>query len=571
MVAILLTSATKLSHPLIKFWLGISLLFACICGGLALHYASAGEYVVDSDARQHVFWMQRFSEAGLFPDDWIANYHESVAPPGYTMFYWLGDTIGISPFMLNKLLPLVLGIITTVYGFWLCLEFLPLPFAGFVSTLLLNQTLWMRYDLVSGTPRSFVYPLFLAFLYYLLRRNLWRCLATIALQGLFYPQILLVSLGILLLRLGHSQDSKLRLTSDRANYHFCLAGLGVAFLVLLPYAMQSSEFGPAISAAQARSMPEFLPAGRTRFFHQDFWEYWFFGKRSGIMPQIEMSPLLLMGFALPLMLQLPQRFPLPRQVCDRVAILGQTVLASLGLFLIAHLLLFKLHLPSRYTMHSLLVVLAIAAGIAIVILLERLMQWAKLVSGRSRCWAIGGVALLGIALTIYPFFTGFPYTKYKRGEAPELYAFLANQPKETLVASLSPEADNIPSFAKRSVLVSDMYAIPYHVGYYREIHQRTETLIEAQYSPDLAQAQMLIQKYGIDFWLIDTDAFTPAYLTRSNWLMQYPATQTAIEYLRTDRPALANLPERCTVLESRSLRLLDARCILQTPNMRVSA
>lgn len=566
MIAILLTSATKRSHPLVRFWLGISLLFACLCGGLALHYAFAGEYVVDSDARQHVFWMQRFSEAGLFPDDWIANYHESVAPPGYTMFYWLGDTIGIPPFTLNKLLPLVLGLITTVYGFWLSLEFLPLPFAGFVSTLLLNQTLWMRYDLVSGTPRSFVYPFFLAFLYYLVRRNLFRCLTTIALQGLFYPQILLVSLGVLLLRLGCWRDGKLRLTHDRADYRFCLAGLGVAFLVLLPYVMQSSEFGPAVSAAEARSMPEFLPGGRTRFFHRDFWEYWFFGKRSGILPQIEMSPLMLMGLALPLML----RLPLARQVCDRISVLGQTVLASLGLFLLAHWLLFKLHLPSRYTMHSLLVVLAIAAGMAIVILLERLLYWAKLVSGRSR-WAIGGVALLGIALTIYPFFTGFPYTKYKQGEAPELYTFLAAQPKETLVASLSPEADNIPSFAKRSVLVSDMYAIPYHVGYYREIRQRAEKLIEAQYSPDLAQAQMLIQKYKIDFWLLDTDAFTPAYLTRSNWLMQYPETQTAIQYLRTDRPALANLPERCTVLESRSHRLLDARCILQTPNMRVSA
>jgi len=80
--------------------------------------------------------------------------------------------MGINPLLLNKLLPPVLGVLTTGYCFGVCLEMLPLPGAGFTATLLLNQIIWMKDDLVSATPRAFAYPLFLAFLYYLLRRSL---------------------------------------------------------------------------------------------------------------------------------------------------------------------------------------------------------------------------------------------------------------------------------------------------------------------------------------------------------------------------------------------------------------
>lgn len=555
--------ATKLSHPIVRLWLGFSLVFAVICGGLALKYAFAADYMVDSDARQHVYWMQRFSEPGLYPQDWITNYHQSVAPPGYTALYWLINQLGITPLTFNKLLPIGLGLIITVYSFFTCLELLPLPFAGFVSTLLLNQTLWMRYDLVSGTPRSFVYPLLMAFLYYLLRRKLLPCLVALALQGLFYPQILFVSAGILLLRLWHWQAGKLQLSRDRQDYRFCIAGLVVAFLVLLPFALQTSEFGLAVSAATAKTMPEFLPGGRTRFFHSNFWEYWFYGKRSGIMPQLDMPPFALVGLGLPVILAFPARFPLAQQVASSITLLGQTVVASLGMFLIAHALLFKLHLPSRYTMHSLPIVLALAAGIALVLGLDALLRWAEQISLARRRIALSGLAALAAVLVLYPAFTGFPYTKYKQGKAVLLYEFLAQQPQDTLVASIAAEADNIPTFARRSVLVSDMYAIPYHVGYYREIRQRSQDLIQAQYSPDLAVVQQFIRQYGIDFWLLDTNAFRPEYLSGNNWLMQYPNSQVAIAQLQQGiAPALAGQVQRCTVLQTRDLQLLEANCLV---------
>ena len=50
-----------------------------------------------------------------------------------------------------------------------------------MATLMFNQNIWRKDDLVSATPRAFIYPLFLAFLFYWCRKFLFPCLITIEL------------------------------------------------------------------------------------------------------------------------------------------------------------------------------------------------------------------------------------------------------------------------------------------------------------------------------------------------------------------------------------------------------
>jgi hypothetical protein len=65
-------STQPYSYPGI-FWLSHSLTFSVIYAALALGKAFSSEYVVQDDARQHVFWMMRFIDPALFPNDIIAN------------------------------------------------------------------------------------------------------------------------------------------------------------------------------------------------------------------------------------------------------------------------------------------------------------------------------------------------------------------------------------------------------------------------------------------------------------------------------------------------------------------
>lgn len=589
----LTTPTDKRFSPKIIFWFCLSLSCAFMFGWIGLRKAFSSEYVVQDDAQQHVFWMRRFIDPELFPNDLIADYFQSVAQPGYKAIYQLAATIGIDPMVFNKLLPIVLGLIATGYCFGICLQLLPVPAAGFVSTLLLNQSLWLKDDLVSGTARAFIYPLFLAFVYYLLRRSLLPCLVALALQGLIYPSGMLISAGVLVVRVMRWQQGKLRFSTDWRDYLFCAAGLGVTLLVLLPLALESSKFGPAATVGEARTMPAFADEGRTRFFLHSPFEFWLYADRSGFFPYewarlpFFYFPLLLLGFALLLALQLrsPPRFPLVRRITSNITVLSQIALVSLGLYIAAHVLLFKLYLPSRYTQYSIRILTALAGAIAVIVLLDAI--FLKLGNRthpqrvQQQIWAVALTALLAVALISYPVLlklNGFSLpsaNSYVVGEMPKLYEFFLQQPKNTLIASLVPQTNELPSFTKRSVLVSREHALPYHKGYYAQIRQRVTDLIDAQYSPDFNQVQRFIDKYGVDFWILE-QAYLAAYLGKNptrkqpppelnnQWLKQFPATAEA--HRRWEQgiiPILPSLAERCSVFETKELLVLKATCIAQ--------
>ena len=80
---------SKSSDRVWNFWLSVSLGFAVVCSWLALKEAFSSQWVVQDDARQHVFWMLRYLDPELFPQDLIADYFQSVAPVGYTSLYKL--------------------------------------------------------------------------------------------------------------------------------------------------------------------------------------------------------------------------------------------------------------------------------------------------------------------------------------------------------------------------------------------------------------------------------------------------------------------------------------------------
>ena len=542
----------------VVFWLSLSVTASILFSFGGLKLAFQNPYIVQDDARQHVFWMQRFIDPQLFPDNLIADYFQSVSPLGYKSLYQVFAAIGINPLFFNKLLPLFLGIIATVYCFKLCLQIFPVPLAGFISSLLLNQNLWMVDDLSSGTPRAFFYPLFLAFLYYLLKRSFWFCLGAIALQGFFYPQAVLISLVILLLQL----------LSNRKNYRLCSIGIATAIAMLLVYAAHDSQFGPVITASAAKTLPEYLPGGRSAFFLNNPVVFWLVGERSGILPR-EWQYVLLFSFGslLPVVKIYSRWFPLAQKINRLAIILLQVLLASLIVFFVAHLLLFRLHLPSRYTQHSLRIVLALTDGIFITIFLDSLSAWItqKIYFPTQKATIKSLIGVLVIALTLYPTYLvqAYPYRLgYVEGKAPSLYQFFKQQPKETLIASLTKEADFIPTFSGRSVLVSEEYSVPYHTGYYSQLRQQTIDLINAQYSSSFAEIKQFIQKYGVDFWLIDKKAFAPKYIIKNPWLMQFqPAARVAIT-AQQEPLALPNVVEPCSVFESQGYIVLEAQCIL---------
>lgn len=562
----------RTSKSQIIFWFSLSLAFAVIYSLLEAQQAFGSPYVVQDDARVYVSWMQRFLEPDLLKDDLITDYFQSVTPSGYAAVYRLIASVGIEPLCASKFLPVFLKLLTTGYCFALCIQIFPFPAAGFITTLLLNQNLSMRDDLVSATPRAFIYLFFIAFLYYLLRRSLLLCLSAIALLGLFYPPFLFILAGILVLRLWRWERSRLRLSKNRLDYVFGATGLGLSLLLMLPYALNSSEFGPIVTGIEARALPAFSETGRIPFFDDNPLLFWILGQHSGLLPNVLEHPLSLIGLLLPILLRYPYRFPKARQVSSSVTVLPQIILVSLGMFLAAHVLLYKLFAPARYTRYTLKIVLILATGIALIVILDAVFRWVKQQAQRGerrQLLALGLTVLLGTVLVVYPhLLKNFPHSNYIVGKAPALYEFFGEQPKDILIASLSLEADNLPTFSKRAILVGWEYAVPYHVGYDRQIRQRATDLIRAQYTQNLAEVQNFIQEYGVDFFLLERAAFTPEYITTNRWFRQWQSiAQDIIALLdRGNTPALVSTVERCSVFENEDLVVLQAECIQKIQN-----
>lgn len=568
-------------------WLGLSVGFAVLYGLLFWRIAFDGEYAIQEDARQHIFWMQRFVDPELFPNDLIADYFQSIAPDGYKALYFGATKFGLSPFLFSKIIPPFLGLIVTLYGFYLGLAILPNPAVSFAFTLMLNQSIWMLPDIASGTARAFAMPLLLAFLYYRTQANVLAIVIVIFLQGLFYPHLVFLSVGTLIFGLWQwkADSLKLQWSDDRNHYLLCGLGTIAGVLILLPFVISTSEYSPVITAAEARVSPEFLSGGRHAFFVVNPWIMWIAG-RGGIFPTNFNPFFILTGFFLPVILWLRshckssygvlkkvgKRLDWFGQITPQSIVLLQFLAASLGLFCASSVLLFKLHNPNRYTHTSIRIVLTLSAAIVLVGLLQILKAWMteRLPQslGRSFLLTIVSTVLWG-TLVFYPAtLKDFLDIKYKQSSQGELYHYLQKQPKDITIASLAVESGNISTFAARSVLVSPEHSIAYHQGYYRQIKARIQDLIEAQYTEHASVLHTVIKKYQITFWLLDQKSFNPEAIRDYDWLQQFqPQVSEVVSQLDQGKvPLLSQLRSSCLVLEDQDITLLDAQCLLNAPS-----
>ncbi|MEL7076292.1 MAG: hypothetical protein AAGM46_10235 [Cyanobacteria bacterium J06582_2] len=559
-----------------NLWFGLSLLVTLYYGVWFYYFVFSQEYIVQDDVRQHVVWLQRFIDPELFTDDIIAEYFSGLATWGFKTLYFLAAKLGVEPILLAKILPPVLAFIATIYLYLFTLEIFPVPMAGFISSLLGNQLMWLNDDLTSATARAFLCPLFAAFLYYLARGSIIPCLILMLLQGWFYPHVLLIEVAILSLGLLTFKGKlPLNFSSQKQPYIWWIAGLIIAAIALYPITQKPPELATSVTAEQMRQMPEFDLGGRTPFFGVGWLNFWFSGSSGLSLPLF--PTIVWSGLALPWLFK--SNSPLVKLITSKIAIIYQTILASLLMFTLAHLMLPTLHLPSRFTYHTLRFILAITAAIALTIAIDLLINWIARKRQLKQPFnlfdkiKLSLITLAGITVVVFPaippVFTWFQ--GWYPGLNPTVYQHLAQQPKDTLVASLSTEADNIPAYSQRSILIAGEFAYAYHLFYHDQIKQRAIALLKAQYSPELSVLQSFIQQYGVDYILVDHDAFDPDYFTEKDWLIHSSwtaETERAIaQIISNDIPALKQLIPACSVVSNQNLDLVESSCILESSRL----
>lgn len=410
-----------------------------------------------------------------------------------------------------------------------------------------NQLLWNYDRIITATPRAFGAFLLLATLYYFFKENRWLFLGMIFLLGGFYQVLLLPLGGVLFLQLFRWKNGLPRgLTTNKKTLWLSLSGLGLILGILIYYALLPSPYGPTITKSQALAMEEFQPGGRVQFFYFNpniFFDpqvFWLNNSRSGFTPDRILKPeILSLSFLLPLLISYSSYFPLVKLLHRKATIILQLIIVSFSLFILAHLTLFTLYLPNRYTLPLQYATRLITPMVLVILMSAVLKQLEKGLISQQNHSKPSSVSLslastLAIILTASVILFPGLFLKLKHymieGTEPQLYQFFSQKPKDTIIASLAYEASNLPSFTQRSVLVSREFSHPYELGYYNQFRKRTLDLIKAQYTPNLSEVKMFINQYKISYFLLEKEVFKPQYISESlaqqDWLKPFTKTGT---------------------------------------------
>ncbi|MEB3294491.1 MAG: hypothetical protein VKJ24_15145 [Synechococcales bacterium] len=547
---------SKVRSPL---YLGLTLAFAILYGIMALFKAFRAEFVVQDDARFYLYWMARLTDPTAMPQDFIADYAQAVTPQGFTLLYRWAAHGGVDPLLFSKCLPFLLGILSALEMYYLAIAIVPIPLTAFLSSLILNQSLWFRDDLASATPRAFIYPCLLFLLYGLVKSRFWMMGLAIALQSFLYPPFTLVCLCLLAVHLWQQWRSH-ALTQELGQRSIGVMAIGIA--TFLPYLFASGSFAPVVSLAEGVKMLEFGSQGRLAYFMGSPWQFILFGEHSGLIPGM-MPPLIWISLLLPVVWKSAHlKFQTAKPL------LLNLLLTSVGLWGLAHGVWLRLYFPSRYVNHTFRIAAAIASAIVLTLLIDKSWQlWRdRSQCDRSRNAKLGCIisSVLLLLLVGYPHFSDFPRTNYRISTESGLFQTLRNVPNDRLVATLSEVANSIPVFAQRSVFFSREMANPYHLGYYRPLRQRIADALIAQYSPNFQDFATVVQRYGIDYWLVERNGWQPSYLQDKSkrWLSSIePEYSKSLMQGRSSW--LSQQEHSCQLWQDDRLTLLDTSCLLK--------
>ena len=406
--------------------LSISILFALLILLYVQLPALRDPYRIHDDLRQY-FWMERFQDPDIFPNDHIISQVKRVqtisvlgddwvmrmVSPGFSLLYQLGSFF-IKPTSLSKILPFISITICAVYLFLLGRQLKLNAFPSFISVVffvLFSLTTSANVSLTTGLERSLQFVLLVIFLYYLVRDSAVGIGAILVFQALFYAPMFVVSVLIYCVSLIRLEGKRIRIDFSARRFWALVIALTLSMLVLLPGILDSQAvaqpLGEQDGAVPIWRNPNYGPEGRIPIFPASFSGFPTFlivgyGGLMGARDMMSMIPLLLL--ALIMLASLGIRGSLLTWKINSLPVGSLT--AWLLCWLIALITwLFPLRYPFKYTSAPLLLWLMLYCSINSERFLAVCAQSWHSTQGRRR--------LLLLLIGVFMFIIGLPLTLWQ--------------------------------------------------------------------------------------------------------------------------------------------------------------
>lgn len=511
--------------------------------------------VMSDDVRQHIFWMHQFRDPALFQNDLLTLYSKNFQPWGFVAVYWLFSFFA-DPFLLSKLLPFGLLLVSVFYLYRLVRD-LAGTFAGVVAALMftVNPVFFMR--MTGGLSRGFAYPLMIAFLYYLVRRDYLKTAAVFVLQCLFYPVALPVCLLTYALSFFGIQGRRPAFFWDRKKA-VCFAVSGILCFGLLGakyLCERHPEIGEVMSGDQVVRNPDFyVEGGRDAFLPlEPVWKTIAREAAEGVL-----TPLVhynyykavggdpVAGYALAekikkifiAILMAFWLFEILRGRTRLPAVLFLFFLSSVLMYQIAAAVVLKLYFPARYIEYPVKLLMLIFFVLGVTHGLSKIRPgW-----GRT-----AGQAVLIVFVLLHSGMNARNTNLMSMIKAAPVYDFIRRLPKDSMIAAHPFLADGIPYFTDRKTFIMLKLSNPMYSKYWETIKKRTYGFFDAYYSPDPMAIYQFLLDNGIDFVVVNRMHFILPYFLGNDFYFEPFNAYIAKIVRRTNHYAMVEVPPTLTL------------------------
>lgn len=471
------------------------------------HKEFTNYYSVHDDVR-YLFFINNFPDS--LEDNLLAQY--SYAKWGATTTYLSLFYAFINNFIdfiyFTKIMSIVTFLLSVIFIYKLGMLIKNKSYALILTFLFLLRP-WEYWPFSGGLSRSFGFPLMIAFLYYLIKKDNFKLSFVLLFEAMLYPPIFLVSLLMYGLSLIDTKKRKINLALNK-NYLFFVFAVLSFIVILAPMLLINYGFDERITLKEAILSPDFYDGGVSGYpifmgsmpFTSDaksmmltLMQIYNFGINKPIYAN-GLFILIFLSFMF-MVIYRKQIFRLPKEVY--LLPISALILQSL-----AFLLLFRLFMPSRYVFIPipLFLVIILANGIYLLSLNKKFKYVLTLLIS---------ALLIFYAAKLIATPANIVYCADK-----DIYDYLKSLPKDSLIAGYPTDMNCIALFGQRNPFVMSMLNAPFYKDYYKAIKQHEFGFFTAYYG-DKQEVQKFCKKSGVTHIIVNKDYFSKEFLSQEHY------------------------------------------------------
>lgn len=451
------------------------------------------KYAINDDVRQENYVFIKYVDRELFKNDYITDFYTKWSPWGLNIFYFIISKF-YDPIKFTKFFPLFLCAILSIYMYKIGkLIGANNIIVGLLASFLFILTIWSPEEGIFigiGGASNFGLILDILFIYYFLKKDLWKISITLVLQSLFYPPSLSICLLTFLFYILHNWIVYKKVEEKIITY-FIGSSIIIFLFLLLKYKNGHLHL---FGLSEIINMPEFYPGGRKPLFFPSLYKQ-LINPETGFavlypIKHLSFISLLLIIFLKKKIVRIPEEIWL-------------FFLSSLIMFIVATMMIYRLYGPARYVRFTLPIFLVLFVSLNV----EKLINQIKLKNIRL-------IVLLGFF--IFNFFLFLPKlnSDYSIAPYPDLYKFLETLPKDVFIAGYPTSMDFVPIHARRKVLINEETSRPMYRDFYPAIKERTYDFFTAYYSDSSRVIYNFCKKYNITHIVIEKSHFSNDFLAQ---------------------------------------------------------